>query len=568
MKKFVLLTILCLLAYSCAKPSAKITQNAQSTYDEKSEAKFIEGMGYFNMERYQEALDKFQQCYEVQPSEPGLNYMIARTYLQLKSYEKAIRYIQQAIQLEPTVKDYYEVAADCYKKLDRIHDVVHTYQELLKNTKGAEPYLYDLYEAYMYERNFSEALKTIDQIQNVFGPSEALLNEKLKLYLKLNKPQEAEKDLRALIIEHPGDIKYRHSLIRFYLENRQVNEAEAEVDTLLKTHPSDPIATMMRYDLYKQKGQREKAEEFLDKIFSNPKIDIDTKIEFVLAMFKGIEDNPDKQVKLIAYSEEIIKTNPDNAKAYAWAGDVNSFSDKKSVAIDYYRKAVKLDASKNIIWVQLVLLELQENHLDSVIVHGRAAQELFPLDSRFPYFMGTAYYQKKEYTLAVKQLKQAQALLTSDSDVKDNTRSVLADCYFYLKEYDKSDQIFEELIKENPNNYSAMNNYCYFLSLRKEKLNYAKELGLRIIKAYPDEAIYLDTYGWVLYVNKEYKEAEVYLGKAAKNTNNGTILEHYGDVLYQLGRIDQAIEYWKKAEVAGDASELLAKKLKDKKLYE
>ncbi|HTF80737.1 MAG TPA: hypothetical protein VL947_03395, partial [Cytophagales bacterium] len=78
----------------------------------------------------------------------------------------------------------------------------------------------------------------------------------------------------------------------------------------------------------------------------------------------------------------------------------------------------------------------------------------------------------------------------------------------------------------------------------------------------------LDTYGWVLYVNKEYKEAEVYLGKAAKNTNNGTILEHYGDVLYQLGRIDQAIEYWKKAEVAGDASELLAKKLKDKKLYE
>lgn len=570
MKKNAVLLLLSMLMLACTKPKTSVATkgNIKDIYNEKNEAKFIEGMGFFNSERYDEALDKFQQCYEVQPEEAGLSYMIARTYLEQKSYEKAIKYIDKALELDPTQKDYYLISAECYKKVNKLEEVVKIYERMMKSTKSAEPYLYDLYEAQMYVRKYAEALKTIDHIQSIFGSTEALINEKLKLYLRLGRAQDAEKDLKAIIAENPQDIKYRHSLIKLYMENKQLVEAEQSLDALLKDHPSDPIGTMLKYDLFKQRGQRQQAEEFLDKIFSNPQINIDTKIDFVLAMFKGIEGNPDKQVKLINYTDEIVKTNPDNAKAYALAGDVNSFSDKKASAIANYRKAVKLDASKNLVWVQLVLLELQENQLDSVILHAKTAQELFPLDSRFPYFAGTAYYQQKNYTAAVKYLKQAQALLTSDSDVKDNTRSVLADCYHYLKEYEKSDQIFEELIKENPNNYSAMNNYCYFLSLRKEKLNYAKELGLKVVKAHPEEATYLDTYGWVLYVNKEYKDAEVYLRKAIQNTNNGTILEHYGDVLFQLGEIDKALDYWQKAKTAGDASEFINKKIKDKKLYE
>ena len=564
MKKSVLLVLMGLLLWSCAKPKT----NLKNTYSQKGEAKFIEGMGLFNSEKFSEALDKFQQCYELQPEEAGLNYMIARTYFELKSYDKAQKYIDKSMELEPTQKEYYLVSAECSKKLNKIHEVINTYQKMLKNTKGGEPYLYDLYEAQMYDRKYSDALKTIELIQNTFGPTDALVNEKVKLYLKLNKISDAEKDLRSLISEYPNEIKYRHNLIGLMIENKQMAEAEKELDALLKAHPSDPVGTMMRYDLYKQNGQREQAEAFLDKIFSNESIGIDTKVEFVLAMFKGIENNTDKQSKLINYTTEIIKTNPDNAKAYALAGDVNSFSNNKKDAIAYYRKAVKLDPSKNVVWVQLCLLELQENQLDSVVFHGNMAQELFPVDSRFPYFTGTSYYQQKNYMDAVKYLKQAQALLTSESDVKDNTRSTLADCYYYLKEYEKSDRLYEELIKENPNNYSTMNNYCYFLSLRKEKLEYAKELGLKVVKAYPEEPTYLDTYGWILYVNKEYKEAETYLAKAVKNSNNGTILEHYGDALYQLGQVEKALEYWKKAQSAGDVSEFITKKIRDKKLYE
>ena len=48
----------------------------------------------------------------------------------------------------------------------------------------------------------------------------------------------------------------------------------------------------------------------------------------------------------------------------------------------------------------------------------------------------------------------------------------------------------------------------------------------------------------------------------------GVILDHYGDVLYKLGRVDDAVDYWIKAKQYDVDSELIDKKIADRKLYE
>ena len=48
--------------------------------------------------------------------------------------------------------------------------------------------------------------------------------------------------------------------------------------------------------------------------------------------------------------------------------------------------------------------------------------------------------------------------------------------------------------------------------------------------------------------------------------NSPTILEHYGDVLFQLGQEAEAVQYWQKAQEKGNKSPLLEKKIMDKKL--
>jgi Tfp pilus assembly protein PilF len=104
--------------------------------------------------------------------------------------------------------------------------------------------------------------------------------------------------------------------------------------------------------------------------------------------------------------------------------------------------------------------------------------------------------------------------------------------------------------------------------VRNANLNKAKAMAERLIKANPKDATYLDTYAWVLYKLKDYAGAKKYLEEAVALKKDADILEHYGDVLYQLGEKEQAVVQWQKAKQAGQGSELLEKKIKDKKLYE
>jgi hypothetical protein len=46
------------------------------------------------------------------------------------------------------------------------------------------------------------------------------------------------------------------------------------------------------------------------------------------------------------------------------------------------------------------------------------------------------------------------------------------------------------------------------------------------------------------------------------------ILEHYGDILFKLGEVDKAVSYWQKAKALGSDSELIGKKIADRKIYE
>jgi predicted Zn-dependent protease len=94
-------------------------------------------------------------------------------------------------------------------------------------------------------------------------------------------------------------------------------------------------------------------------------------------------------------------------------------------------------------------------------------------------------------------------------------------------------------------------------------------MSSKLVEKYPDNSTYLDTHAWVLYVKGDYNEARIYLEKAITDENvSGTIVEHYGDVLYQLGEVENAVRQWEVARDMLDASENIEKKIADRKLYE
>ena len=66
----------------------------------------------------------------------------------------------------------------------------------------------------------------------------------------------------------------------------------------------------------------------------------------------------------------------------------------------------------------------------------------------------------------------------------------------------------------------------------------------------PDSPNFIDTYAWVLFLKGNFTEAETLLKKAISLSArpNGIILEHFGDVLFKLNKIEEAISFLGKSK--------------------
>jgi tetratricopeptide (TPR) repeat protein len=115
-----------------------------------------------------------------------------------------------------------------------------------------------------------------------------------------------------------------------------------------------------------------------------------------------------------------------------------------------------------------------------------------------------------------------------------------------------------------------LNNWAYYLSQRKEKLDKAEEMSLMTIEIESTNPTYLDTYAWILYQQNKLDKATEYIEKALMwgGNSNAVIVEHYGDILYKAGNTEKAQEQWEKAKTLGKGSVLLEKKIIEKRLIE
>ena len=250
------------------------------------------------------------------------------------------------------------------------------------------------------------------------------------------------------------------------------------------------------------------------------------------------------------------------------AGDIQTLTDHKKEARNTYLQALRFDNSKYQIWQQVVLIDAELNQTDSLLVHSDRALELFPNQASLWFYKGVAHLLKKQPTKGVKALEHGRRLVVNNPELLGQFDAQLGDAYHELKEYEKSDAAYEAALVSDPNNVQVLNNYSYFLSLRGEKLDKAKQMSGKVVKQFPDNDTYLDTYAWVLYKLKDYAGARTTLEKALQTSKDGSVVEHYGDVLYQLGEKEKAEAEWQRAHKLGGTSDLLERKLKDRKLYE
>ena len=91
---------------------------------------------------------------------------------------------------------------------------------------------------------------------------------------------------------------------------------------------------------------------------------------------------------------------------------------------------------------------------------------------------GTANLIQNNHEEAVESLESSKRLSSNNAELLSQINAQLGDAYNGLGNHIKSDQAYEEALEHNADFDHVLNNYSYFLSLRKEKLERARKESL------------------------------------------------------------------------------------------
>lgn len=551
-----------------SKQPAKLTEQQLVQRTET----FMSGVKARLLGNYEEAEKQFRATLNIDPDHDASMFELARIYRRQDRLGDAIQLMERATEISTKNEWYYLTLTDLYKLTFQIEKLIQTQERLIAAFPDRTDYQYDLAMAYIITEDFRKAIAVYDNIELIIGKDEGLSLQKKDLYLRMNRTRQAISEIESLVEAYPGNIRYLQILAETYLDTGNERKALETYQQIAEIDPGNPFIHISLADLYHRQGNEQK---FLDELrlgFAIATLDLDTKIQVLLSFFTFEEFYDTKKETVLNLATILIGAHPDESRAQALYGEMLFRNGKLEEALEVIDKVLESDVSRYSVWEQKLFIENDIRDSDAILKTSLRAMELFPMQP-LPYlFNGFANYQLKDWDAARRSLENGVMLVVDNDFLEAQFYSTLGDVYNQLKEHKKSDENYEKALKLRPDDAFVLNNYSYYLTLRGENLERAREMAELANQLMPDRAAFQDTFGWVLYKLGDYTGAEKWIKKAIENDedNSPVLLEHYGDVLYKLGRKEEALGYWIKAgqQNGEDVSEFLEKKIRTGTLHE
>ena len=379
-------------------------------------------------------------------------------------------------------------------------------------------------------------------------------------------------------------MRYLTILGDVYLENGKEEEAYATFQKVLSEDATYAPAMLSLASYYEKKGMDSLYHVQMDSVLLNRKVDSDTKLNIMRQLIVRSERGNKDSTKVVSLFDSILAGEQENADLAMLAAQYYLSKRMDERAKPVLHQVVDIDPGNKPARLQLLSFAISKNDLDEVIRICIPAVEFMPEALEFHYYLGVAHYQKENLDKALEAFKKGARQITPESDktMASDFYSIMGDLYHQKKMDAEAYAAYDSALVYKPDNVAALNNYAYYLSVEKKDLDKAEEMSYRTVKAEPANGTYLDTYAWILFEKGKYAEARIYIDQAMQHDGDksSVVVEHCGDIYYQNGEHEKALEFWKQAEkLAGEPVEntseartpqelkLLKKKIANKKYF-
>ena len=526
---------------------------------------FFAGLRDKMTDNYALALTNFNKVVSLAPNNDAALFEMANANLRLDRLSEAELNIRQAIIIKPNNPWYQRLLAEIYKRTNKMPELIEVFNQLIKIEPENDAYYFDKANAQFLSNQTDASKKTYEEILAKFGESNELLAAKKRFQQNSGA---SESDIVKLLEGNQADIK--NYLYAAGLLLQKGNDAEA-LKVLLKAQqlaPDNFEINLGLADIYGKQKNDEKAFASLKQAFASAGMPLNEKVKIIASLFSKLSQ-PVVAENVTALSKLLAEKNPSDAKVLALYGDVLYQQNKLKDALIQYQAALKINDQVYMVWEQIINIQTLLGHYDDAVKMGDEALSIYPNQASLYYYTAYALFKTGKFDLAQSNLKTALQLDVENKSLQAQVFALQGDIYVNQNNFALAKTAFEKAIAMEPDNYFIMNNYAYYLALKNDDLTKAAKYAETAANAMPNNSSITDTYAYILFKQQKYDLAKVWIEKALQNNTNknGVYLEHYGDILFMKGDKDAALVQWQKAKSAGNGSEVLNKKINEKKYF-
>ena len=436
------------------------------------------------------------------------------------------------------------------------------------------------------------ALRALSQDPKAGEHSNTALRSLAEIAMQQNKPEDALKDLTALIARSPSDADAYATRGQVYFDLKRFAEAIADFSFVAKASPDDPSVFLALADAQNSSGNHAQAESTIRDVIKRfpeyaparialanyfiTNTDPYKALEAIREGKKSLPDNPDLAIAEVdilireeRYTEAldlldglVKKDNLKGAALLRLAG-VHAANKDYAKAIKAYDQLLALDANAMPAVEGRIRMHLAAGEPDKALAFAEKRQKDRPKDPMAAYLVGETALVNKNAQKAEKAFLQALEMAPQ----WDQPATRLAQIYVATKRIDEgiatlksllaktpdavapavlmanlqeekgdwkgAEQSYRNLLIKQPKNVLAANNLAYLISRHNptpERLKEAEPYAA--VAAATGNPTTLDTLGWIQHLQGKTAEAESNLRKAHEgNKDNPVVAYHLAAVL-------------------------------------
>lgn len=517
-----------------------------------AENQIITAVEYYNEQQFQKAASILRDVIAGYPDNDAAHFYLGLAEFCMNNIGTAENELEKAVSLDSANFWYRSRLAMVYSAAGKEELTLSIFEDLIKDFPKKYDLYYTMVELYQNQGQQEKALETLTQIETVFGANELTAIARFDLLRNMGREDEGYAYLEDF------NRKYSSVQVLSILGDRQLSMYDDSLalsyyNEALDIDPSFAPAVLGKAETYRIARDYDDYFNVLYGFAADENISVTGKCGYINALVRSADKmffksfGPQMDSLLTICSEKHPGDSAVNFTSgiyYYAKGDAPRAKTFFRANVEQWPQSLSAAAT----YVEMLMYMKDWNELVS---EAWKSAERFPEETAFLEYASLGEYNLGNYGKVIEICRKVLETAPGDSAAVLNAYTTMGDMYYQTGERNKAFKAYDCALEVNPDFLPVLNNYAYYLSLEKKKLKKAYQMSKKTVELAPDNSTYLDTFGWILYLQGKPLEAKPFFKNAVMlygGKNSPVVLDHYAEVLFALKEYDLAFLYWNQAK--------------------